>query len=284
MMEKKKHLFILFALMLTLLSPALSAADRKDRKQRDTTQYSDTYLDTVKVNSVFVLNDYFMVGVEAGFGFNRMMFNPSYTQSWRRFPEHLEVTFTKYGKMFGYMPYFGLKAGVAYSHEGFLMKMNEETGYIGSISGATECDYEIVEIPFLANFHYDLPSFKILMDLGPYAAYKLSINRIGEGVTDDIRNTFLDTDKRFDYGIRAGAGFALVFDPVELHFTAKVRYSFQNLFDPDYLSQYYYRYAYPLDLMLTAGLHFQLTKKTGKTKAALRKEAYNIVFGEEPKL
>lgn len=263
------------------MSLTLSAFDRKER-QRDTSRYSDAYLDTVKVDNVFFLNDYMLIGFEAGFGFNSMNFNPAFNQSWRRFPEHYEITFTRYSKMFGnMMPFFGLKIGVSYSHEGYLMKMNEETGYIGSISGATECQYDIVEVPFLSHFHYDWPNFKILGDLGPYAAKRMRIERIGDSVEDDIRHSFLDSDRRFDYGLRAAAGFAFVFDPVELHITAKARYSFSNLYAPDYMSPYYYSYAYPLDIMVTAGLHFQLSKKIGKTKSALKKEAYRTVFGEE---
>ena len=280
---KNRYLHLILLAAMLLLSTEVSAADRKDR-QRDTTVYSDVYLDTVKVNNVFVLNDMWLVGVESGFGFNRMMFNPSYTQDWRRFPEHHEITFTKYGKMFGFMPYFALKFGVAYSHQGYKMKMNEETGYIGSISGATECDYEIVEVPLLAQFHYDAPYFKLMVDLGPYGAKKLGINRIGDRVAEDITHSFLDSDRRFEYGIRAGAGFAIVLDPVELHLSAKVRYSFQNLYEPDYMSEYYYSYAYPFDVIVTAGIHFQLTKKSGKTRSVLKKVAYNFVFGEESSL
>ncbi|MBQ2150294.1 MAG: hypothetical protein II434_02050, partial [Bacteroidales bacterium] len=61
----------------------------------------------------------------------------------------------------------------------------------------------------------------------------------------------------------------------------KVRYSWSNLYNPDYLSPYYYSFAYPLDVMVTAGLHFHISRKTGKTNAMLRKEARTIVFGEE---
>ena len=117
-----------------------------------------------------------------------------------------------------------------------------------------------------------------MADVGPYAGYRLNIQRNGPYVQEDLVNTFLDTDIRFDYGLKGGLGFALVFDPVEFHVNAKVRYSWSRIFQPDYASQYYYRYAYPFDVMVTAGLHFQLSKKTGKTKAMLRKEAYNIVF------
>lgn len=275
---KKKLQYILLT-VAALLSLSSYAADRKDR-QRDTTEYSNAYLDTVTVSKVFTLNDYMLIGFEAGTGFSKMNFNPAYMQSWRRFPEHYEVTFTRYGKMFGYMPYFGFKIGAAYGHEGYKMKRNEESGYIGSISGATECQYDVVEAFFLTHVHYDLPYFKLLLDIGPYVGKRMDIERIGDNVAEGIKNEFMDWDRRFDYGFRAAAGFAIVLDPVEFHVTAKFRYGLQNLYEPDYLSSYYYSYAYPLDLMITAGVHFQLSKKTGKTKAVLRKEAYQTVFGE----
>ncbi len=276
------RLTITLALLL-FISQASYASPRKDR-QRDTTKYSDTFLDTVKVNNVFVVNDYMLIGFEAGVGFNRMQFNPPYLQTWKYKPEYYELTVTRYGRLFGYMRYFGLKFGVAYGHEGYRMKANDE-GMIAVIEGATDVTYDVVEVPIMSHFHYDFPHFKIMADVGPYAGYRLNIQREGPYVAEDMVNTFLDTDIRFDYGLKGGVGFALVFDPVELHVNAKVRYGWSRIFEPDYASKYYYRYAYPFDLMVTAGLHFQLSKKTGKTKSMLRKEAHDIVFPpkvEEP--
>ena len=281
---RKHRLLISAAALLLLVSFAAQAQGRKDRggrSQRDTLLYPDSYLDTVQVNNVFVLNDYMMIGVERGASISRMSFNPSYNQDWRFSPEYWEVNFIRYGKLFGYMPYFGFKAGVAYGHEGFLMKANEETGYIGSISGATECEYDELEVHFLSSFHFDTNHFKIMLDLGPYAGRRMGIERIGENVKESMVNDFYEWDHRFDYGLKGGAGFALVFDPVELHFNVKVRYSWSNLYDPDYRSQYYYSFAYPFDVMASAGLYFQISKKTGKTKASLRREAKSLVFGEQ---
>lgn len=282
MMRKTVTYLLLAAFLLPVCRFTADAGnDRKPRRvQRDTTMYSDTFLDTVDVNRVFMVNDYTMIGFEGGVTLSRMQFNPSYTQGWRFTPEYYELTLTRYGKLFGYMPYFGLKVGVAYGHEGFRMEMNEETGYIGRISGATECVYDVAEFQTLAHFHYDVGHLKLMLDAGPYGGKRLRVERIGEYVDEDIRYSFLDSDKRFDYGLKGGVGFALVFDPVELHVNAKVRYSWSNLYAPNYRSEYYFSFAYPLDAMVTAGLHFQITKKNGKTNAMLRKEAKNIVFGE----
>lgn len=282
MMRKIVPYILLAAILLPVCRFTADAGnDRRQRRvQRDTTIYSDTFLDTVDVNRVFMINDYTMIGFEGGVTLSRMQFNPSYTQGWRFTPEYYELTLTRYGKLFGYMPYFGLKVGVAYGHEGFRMEMNEETGYIGRISGATECVYDVAEFQTLAHFHFDVGHLKLMADAGPYGGKRLTVERIGEYVDEDIRYSFLDSDKRFDYGLKGGVGFALVFDPVEFHVNAKVRYSWSNLYAPNYRSDYYFSFAYPLDAMVTAGLHFQITKKNGKTNAMLRKEAKKIVFGE----
>ncbi|MBR4133924.1 MAG: hypothetical protein IKU04_05305 [Bacteroidales bacterium] len=271
-----RYCFLLTALLLT--EAYISASN--DRKPGRDTLYTDIYLDTVNVSKVSMPNDYMMIGFEAGVGFNRMQFNPPYTQGWRFSPEYYELTFTRYCKMFGFMPYFGFQLGFAYGHEGYKMVENEETGYISTISGATECVYDIAEIQTLAHFHYDAGHLKLMLNIGPYLGKRLNIERMGGYVDDDIIHSFLDTDKRMDYGAKAGLGFALAFNPVEFHVNAKVRYSWSNLFNPDYRSPYYYSFAYPLDVMVTAGVHFHISRKTGKTKAMLRREAKSIVYGE----
>ena len=58
----------------------------------------------------------------------------------------------------------------------------------------------------------------------------------------------------------------------------QLRYSWSSLYEPDYASEYYYRFAYPLDIVITAGIYFQLTKRSGKSRAALRREAYDSVY------
>ena len=77
--------------------------------------YSDIYLDTVQINRVFEVNDYSLIGVEYGVSFSRMSFNPPYTQSSLFSPDTFGIFYTRYGKMFAYLPYFGFKVGLRYS-------------------------------------------------------------------------------------------------------------------------------------------------------------------------
>ena len=46
----------------------------------------------------------------------------------------------------------------------------------------------------------------------------------------------------------------------------------------NYNSEYYYRFAYPFDIIISGGIHIQLTRRTGKTRAQLKKEAKQLVY------
>lgn len=232
--------------------------------------------DTLK--QVFSLNDYTMIGVEYGASVSRMQFNPSKTQGNLFVPHTVGVYMTKYGKLFDGSPNFGLKGGVRYTHEGYQFKENKETGITPTLEGATKAIIDMVEVPLMAHFHSDGLHFKVMVDLGIYAGYRLSIERIGDYVPEEIRHDFREWDNRFDYGITGGLGFGFVFDPFEFHVNASVRYAWGSLYHPDYYSPDFYRFAYPLDGMLTAGMYFHLTKRTGKSKGQLRREAYQQVY------
>lgn len=245
--------------------------------------YSDIYLDTVQVNRVFEINDYSMIGVEYGVSFSRMSFNPPYTQSSLFSPNTFGIFYTRYGKMFAYLPYFGFKVGLRYSHEGYKFKENKDTQIVPNIEGATQALMDVVEVPFMAHLHMDGLHYKVMADAGIYGGYRLNIKRTGDHVDEAIQNSFKDTDRRFDYGICGGIGFGLVFDPLEFHINANVRYSWGTIYDPDYYSKDYYRFAYPFDVMVTAGVYFQLTRRTGRGKAQLRREAYRQVFNPDVK-
>lgn len=280
---------LLTADSLAVLTDSLSAEEglsRKDRRNRKkseaVTEYSDEYLDTVKVEKVFELNDYLLVGVEYGVSISRMMFNPSFTQTTIFSPNTFGVFFQTHEKMFGQLPYFGMKAGVRYSHEGYKFKENKETGVTSNIEGATSALIDLVEVPLMAHMHFDALHFKVMADLGIYGGYRLSIDRYGDNVSEDIRHSFIDTDRRFDYGICGGVGFGIVFDPLEFHFNANVRYSWGTIYDPDYVSKDYYRFAYPFDVIISGGVYFQLTRRTGRSRGQLRREAKEMIYNPQP--
>lgn len=243
--------------------------------------YTDEFLDTLNVRKKLVINDYSMIGFQYGVNLSQVMWNPAQKQDMLLLPYNIGVTFTKYGKMFGYMPYFGFQIGMFYTQEGYQFEYNEDKDYTYKIEGAEKAVYDIVEVPMYFHFHYDLWNFKILAQLGCYGAYRFGIHRYpGKtgNVLPELEHSFLPTDRRWDYGIKGGVGFGIVFDPIEIHLQAMYKYSFGTLYDPDYYSEYYYRYAYPSNIIISAGIHFHLSKRTGKTKAELKKMAKDMVY------
>lgn len=242
---------------------------------------TNEFLDTLTIKKKLVVNDYSLIGVQYGAGLSQVMWNPRQEQTMLFVPVNFGVTYTKYGKMFD-MPLFAFKAGLFYAQEGYQFEYNEEYDWTYKIEGAEKAVFDVVEVPLLFQFHYDTWNFKIIAEVGCYGGYRLAIHRFpGKtgSVKPELEHSFTDTDIRLDYGIKGGAGIALVFDPIEIHLTASYKHSFSSLYTPDHNSQYYYRFAYPSNIIISAGVHYQISKRTGKTKAALKKEAKELVYG-----
>ena len=277
-MKKIIILFLLFFLAVPVI------AREKNPKIEIADTLTDAFLDTVQVKKKLKLNDYSLIGVQYGAALSQVMWNPTQNQKMVLIPVNVGVTYTLYGKMFGYMPFFGIQTGIFYAREGYEFEQNEDTGYIPDVAGAKKAVMDILEVPILSHMHVDFWHFKIIAQIGMYAGYRMAINReaVKPGSMDtSIANSFLKTDNRFDYGIKGGLGFGLVFDPIELHIQAMYKHSLSSLYEPDHNSQYYYRYAYPSNIIISAGLHFQLTRRSGLSKKELKKQAREIVYGIE---
>jgi opacity protein-like surface antigen len=292
MMNMKRLIYILFILCAAVVSASASATVKPDRKpkklmlEKAEAVIEDTltneYLDTIKIHKKLELNDYSMIGLQYGVGLSRVSWNPRQDQDMLLMPVNAGVLYTRYGKMFGYMPYFGFQAGVLYTTEGYQFKHNEEDNYTNKIEGAEKAVMEVLEVPLLGHMHVDFWNFKIFANIGCYAGYRLSIERFpGKtgNVSEDVAHSFIETDNRFDFGLKGGVGVGLVFDPIEIHIKGMYKHSFSSLYEPDYHSKYFYRYAYPYNFIISAGLHFHLTKRTGQTKSQLKKLAKDMVYG-----
>ena len=259
-------------------------AEEKTLTLRDVEALTDAQLDTIDVKQKLKINDYVMVGLQYGVGLSQVMWNPSQKQEMVFTPLNFGVTVTKYQKMFGYMPYFGFQAGLFYAREGYQFKYNENTGYIYRVEGAEKALLDVVEVPLLFQFHLDMWNFKIMANLGCYGGYRLAIQRFpGESgyVKDELVNSFAEHDRRWDYGLKGGVGFGLVFDPIEIHFQASYKHSLSSLYAPNYYSEYYYRFAYPSNIVVSVGIQYHLTKRSGRTKAEIKQMAKDMVYNPE---
>lgn len=269
-------------ILILLSSLVLSAQSPQLPKGLTFESLTNEILDTIDVKKDLKINDYSMLGISYGVNLSQVSWNPPQKQDMLILPMNIGIAYTKYGKMFGYMPFFGFQVGFNYAKEGYQFEYNEDKDYTYKIEGAEKAVYEVVELPILMHCHYDMWNFKIIANAGCYGGYRLSIHRFpGKtgNVKPEVEHSFLDTDRRWDYGLKGSLGFGLVFDPVEIHLTATYKHSLGTLYDPDHYSEFYYRFAYPYNIVISAGVHVHLSKRTGKSKAALRQEARDIVYG-----
>ena len=283
-------LTVLFGLSCIMTDARERAKDTLNVEIAISDTLTDEFLDSYEIKKKLVLNDYSMIGIQGGVGLSQVMWNPKYRQDMILMPVNFGVLYTKYGRMFGYMPYFGFQIGLMYAQEGYQFKSDKDDPdrIPNTIQGADKAVYDVVEMPLLSHIHFDMWRMKIIANIGFYAGYRLKIHRFPYGgeftnpAYAETENAFLETDRRWDYGIKGGLGFGLVFDPIEIHIKAMYKHSLSSLYNPDYASKYYYRYAYPSNIIISAGLHFQLTKRTGKTKSDLKKQAKDLVYGTNP--
>lgn len=257
-------------------------------------EITDAYLDSVGTRFDRPINDYVLFGVHGGAAFNHTYFNPPWEA---KFHTHLPVfgaSVTIHGKLFGFMPYFGLEIGVQHTYEGFQFKENKETKITRNLEGVENMVMDVWEVPFLMAGHADIgENFKLLAKVGIFGGYRTSVTRTGPFTEStrykireevyspwEYRESFRDFDLRWTYGLEGGVGMGLMFSPFEFHVNALVKWGWGSFYRPDYYNDYYYRFGYPLDLMVTAGIYYQLTPRRGYTRHQLKKIAKQIVYGE----
>lgn len=276
---------LLISIICLLAAYPLVPAQERDTLLTVESELTDAFLDTVNVRKTLELNNYSTFGIQYGYGLCQTSFNPTKRQGLLRTPMNVGVVFTHYEKLFGYLPYFGLQVGFFKGQDGYRFKQNDEGEWQAHVDGTTECTFDYVEVPAMALGHLDLWHFKLMLGGGFYGAYRYKIDRTGEpslGFDASFANSFKDYEHKLDYGWTVTAGFGLVFDPVEFHVTGRFRYGLGSLYDPDYYSEYYYRFAGTMDIVISAGIHIQLTKRTGKTTAQLRRQAREMIYNPQP--
>ena len=242
---------------------------------------TNEFLDSLKI-TVAEPNNYWMVGVYGGLALNYGYFNPTRYVLW--VPQYPVYGFSvvRHFNMFGMFPNMGLEAGFQQNYEGYEFKLSKETGYrpVEPMTGAYKAIMKVPEGFLLSHFHIDFGEhFKLLLKVGIYGGYRTSIHRELEDPYPEYeeylakQDEFQDYDKRLTYGVQGGAGMALMFSPFEFHLTVQGKWGWESFWEPDYLSKYYYRFAYPLDAGVTFGVYYQLTPRYGHTRGQLKRLA-----------
>ena len=282
---------VLLALSLAAL-PLSAQQDKKKSIDLDEEFFhlpdsvTDDYLDNAPLPKKARINDYWIVGVHGGVSVEHGYFNPVRQVSLYPNKPVYGFSITRFATMMNTFPNLGMELGFQGNFEGYNFKEFEVDGefYRQRIDGAYEAYMEVPEVFLLTHGHIDMGQYsKIILKVGMYGGYRTSITRSGPYVSEEIVNAFKDTDNRWTYGVQGGLGFGLMFDPFEVHLNVQVKWSWSSFYQPDVASPYYYRYAYPLDGAVTLGVYYQLTKRRGHTRGALRRMAREMVAEEMDK-
>ena len=200
---------------------------------------------------------------------------------------------TRFATMMNTFPNLGMEFGFQHNYEGYKFKEYEidagterATTVRSSIDGYHEAYMEVPEVFLLTHGHLDMGRFvKINLKGGVFGGYRMNITRIRDDsyssdFDPEYANAFYDTDNRWTYGIQGGVGLGLMLDPIEFHLGVQVKWGWSPFYPPDKYNQFYYRYAYPMDGAVTFGVYYQLTKRRGHTRSALRRLARDYVAEE----
>jgi len=180
-----------------------------------------------------------LLGVKAAYNISGMdMMNAQDIKSITTY-ENFYLSYTYYHPMWGDIDNFGIQISVSKLKQGY--KSDEGT-----------VTYDAFSVPFVSQFHIDFWKMRLLVNIGGFGGYRS--NR----VSFDGTKGFSKTDRRADFGIIGGGGFAFVFKPFEIHAEVNYQYSLSDLYDANRDDTTGPLFTYPHQLLISLGLHFHL--------------------------
>ena len=226
---KKRFLLLIVALAAALTA---SAQDNFIFEMPDDFSELDTLEHPARFKSIH------MIGVSYGVNYSGVTSSPKigHDKIWTY--NSVGVYYTYYHALWDQLFNFGLQFGAKHGYEGY----TSSWGTLGETC-------EVIEVPLISQFKIDFSIFRLLINIGTYGGYRLSTDK--EGGFDKY-------DQRYDYGVIGGGGLAVVLKPFELHLEANYKYAFASMYHTNKLSDIYWLYTYPQNIMLSASLHFHL--------------------------
>lgn len=179
-----------------------------------------------------------MFGVKYSYEFCTVNSTPNIGQKRIMSPLNVEVAYTYRNPLWDYVNIFGMQLGLKYGSQ----------GYASPYDGWGEIN-TIAEGQMLAQVHLDAAAFRLLINIGPYYAYRLDTDKPGG---------FDEFDIRHDYGLFGGVGAGLAFGRFELQVEGGYKYSFCSMYHTYKYSDLYWILAYPQNISVSVGLHFNL--------------------------
>ncbi len=178
-----------------------------------------------------------MIGVRYGVNLASAKFSPDVLPGNVLCLHNYGIVYTYYNDLWDMMDNFGTQAIVRLNREGFTAE------YIPDMK------YTVAEVDLMANFRANLKPFRLFIDAGPYAGYRIWNSR-----EDSVWN---NDDNRFDYGLIFGGGTGIMFGPFEFHLAVDYKWGLSSYFHTYYYSDEYWFFAYPRIFMFSGTLYYK---------------------------
>lgn len=230
---------LLFNLLLLSVCCFESVAQERDTLSMEQDSLYIAPLDTVRSHKVVYPEH--LIGLRYSYCITGVGTNIDMNQKGYNSPVNIELLYTYYHPLWGYIGCFGLQTGIRYTKFGFTSE-NNIPNFFENVT--------TLQLPVLSAFHFDIGKrLRIFANIGPYIGYRLSTTK--EKGWDCF-------DKRFEYGIEGLGGIGLRFGRFEIHLGAGYQYCFGFLFDPEKFSSASWIYTHPHSLNLSCGWHYKL--------------------------
>ncbi|MDR2359290.1 MAG: PorT family protein [Prevotellaceae bacterium] len=193
------------------------------------------------------------IGATGGYGLNTM-------SSTRNEDLGNVNSFKNYGLAYKYYSgkWVGIQVGINYAEKGYLRytrayydQQDLEKGY--DLVDISSRRFQLVEVPFVTQFHYELWRIRAIANAGVYGSYILRSQSVA--LHPDFQPDNFDFNK-FDYGLRFGAGLAFMLHPLEIQLDFAYSIGLGYIYDPNV--QGYTVYNRLSQMLLSATVFFVL--------------------------
>ena len=187
-----------------------------------------------------------MIGVRYGVNLSGANITPDVGAGQIICPNNFAIVYTYYNDLWDMLDNFGTQIMARLGREGFTSE------YLGTET------YTVGEIDMCCNLRLNFSAFRILVNVGPYAGYRLSNGREENTYKYPIPGNWNYADNRFDYGLIAGGGLGIVFKPFELHLECNYKWGLSSYYHTYYYHDEYWLFAYPRVIMFSGTLYIKL--------------------------
>ncbi|MBO4557000.1 MAG: hypothetical protein J5693_00105 [Bacteroidales bacterium] len=198
---------------------------------------ADILAQDVSVKPIKKYHSTHMIGLRYGVNLAGAQFSPDVKPGNVWCLHNYGIVYTYYNDLWDMLDNFGVQAIARLNKEGFTSE------YIPDMK------YTVAEVDLMTNLRFNIKSFRIVANVGPYAGYRIK--------NDRENGEWIYYDNRFDYGLIFGGGLGLGFGPFEFQLEANYKWGLSSYFHTFYYSDEYWFFSYPRVWMFSGTLYYK---------------------------